>query len=74
MSIEEELIERYLEACKDGEQGAKRMQAHEIQVLLQAKASVGRLNIIAIGKVLSAKGFIQKKSSGISKWIVREKS
>ena len=73
MSIEEEMIVRYLEACNDGDQGAKRMQAHEIGTLLQAKASVGRLNINVIGRVLSAKGFTQKKSNGISKWVVREK-
>ena len=73
MNLEEELVTAYLEPCQDGEPGARRMQAHEIQSLLQSKADCGKLSHIAIGKILSAKGFTSKKSNGISKWIVREK-
>lgn len=73
MSLEEELITAYYEPCQDGDAGAKRLQAHEIQSLLQSKGYFGRLNIVTIGKVLSSKGFVQKKTNGISKWIVKER-
>lgn len=72
-SPEEDLILTYFEPCNDGEEGAKRMQAHEIQVFLQRKVQYLRLSPINIGKVLSSKGFVAKKSRGISKWIVRER-
>lgn len=72
-STEEELILTYFEPCNDGEEGAKRIQAHEILSILQRKAQYFRLSPITIGKVLSSKGFQTKKSRGISKWIVRER-
>lgn len=72
-SLEEELIDIYFEPCKDGEVGAKRMQAQEIQSFLQPKALYSKLSPIIIGKILSSKGFALKKSMGISKWIVRER-
>ena len=71
MSLEEELITTYLEPCHDGDFGARRMQAHEIQTMLQSKGYFGRLSSVAIGKVLSSKGFVQKKTNGISKWVVK---
>lgn len=70
MSLEEELVSAYFEPCQDGENGAKRLQAHEIQSFLQTKGYFGRLNLVTIGKVLSPKGFSQKKSNGINKWIL----
>lgn len=73
MSIEEELITAYYEPCKDGDCGAQRLQAHQLQTCLQAKGYYGRLNAITIGRVLSSKGFVQKKTNGISKWVVRER-
>ena len=73
MSLEEELINAYYEPCQDSDAGAKRLQAHEIQSQLQSKGNFGRLNNVTIGKVLSSKGFIQKKTNGISKWIVKER-
>ena len=73
MSLEEELIMTYYEPCQDGDAGAKRMQAHEIQEALQSKSNCGRLNSVAIGRILSAKGFIKRKSNGISKWFIKEK-
>ena len=73
MSLEEQLITAYYEKCQDGDVGAKRMQAHQIQAALQIKASCGKLNQITIGKVLSAKGFNRIKSNGISMWVVKEK-
>ena len=73
MSLEEELIMTYYEPCQDGDAGAKRMQAHEIQEALQLKSNCGRLNTVAIGRILSAKGFIKRKSNGISKWFIKEK-
>ena len=72
-SIEEELIDTYLEPCNDGDNGSLRMQAHEIQGYLQTKYSHSKLSTIIIGKVLSSKGYCQKKSIGISKWVVRKK-
>ncbi len=72
-SIEEELIDTYLEPCNDGDSGSERMQAHEIQTYLQIKYTHSKLSPIIIGKVLSAKGYTLKKSVGISKWIVRKK-
>lgn len=74
MSLEEELITAYFQPCQDGEAGARRLQAHEVQSLLQSKGYFGRLNMVVIGKVLSSKGFSQRKSNGISKWILRERS
>lgn len=73
MSLEEELISAYYEPCQDGDAGAQRMQAHEILTTMQSKGNFGRLNPVTIGKVLSSKGFIQKKSNGITRWVVREK-
>ena len=73
MSLEEQLITAYYDKCQDGDVGAKRMQAQQIQAALQAKASCGKLNHITIGKVLSAKGFNHIKSNGISMWVVKEK-
>jgi predicted P-loop ATPase len=73
MSLEEQLITAYYEKCQDGDVGAKRMQAHQIQTALQNKASCGKLNHITIGKVLSAKGFAHIKSNGISMWVVKDK-
>ena len=73
MSLEEQLITAYYDKCQDGDVGAKRMQAQQIQVALQSKASCGKLNHITIGKVLSAKGFNRIKSNGISMWVVKEK-
>jgi predicted P-loop ATPase len=73
MSLEEELITTYYEPCQDGDEGVKRMQAHEVQEALQSRSNCGKLNTVAIGKILSAKGFIKRKSNGISKWFVKEK-
>jgi len=73
MSLEEELITAYFEPCQDGEAGARRLQAHEVQSLLQSKGYFGRLNSVVIGRVLSSKGFSQKKSNGISKWVLKER-
>lgn len=73
-SIEEELIDTYLEPCKDGDKNSERMQAHEIQTFLQTKYSHSKLSPITIGKILSSKGYCQKKSIGISKWVVRKKT
>ena len=73
MSLEEELVNTHYEKCRDGEAGAKRMQAYQIQADLQQKTGCGRLNNVTIGKVLAAKGFDRIKSNGIYKWIVREK-
>ena len=72
-SIEEELIDTYLEPCKDGDAGSRRVQSHQIQLELQTKASCGKLNHIVIGKILSAKGFAHIKSNGISMWVVTDK-
>ena len=74
ISIEEELIMVYLEPCLDGDTGAKRMQAHEIQSFLQRKVPYVRISPVTIGKTLSAKGFKTKKSNGISKWVVKERN
>ena len=73
MSLEEQLITAYYDKCQDGDVGAKRMQAQQIQAALQTKALCGKLNHITIGKVLSAKGFNHIKSNGISMWVVKEK-
>lgn len=73
VSVEEELITTYFEPCDNGDKTAQKMQAHEIQSFLQAKAVYSKISVIAIGKVLSSLGFIQKKSAGISKWIVKQK-
>lgn len=72
-SIEEELIDTYLEPGIDGDMNSVRMQSHEIQTYLQTKYSHSKLSPITIGKILSSKGYCQKKSIGISKWIVRKK-
>ena len=74
LSIEEELITAYYEPCQDGDVGALRLQAHQIQSSLQGKGYFGRLSLVTIGKVLSSKGFVQKKTNGITKWVVRDKS
>ena len=63
MSLEEQLITAYYDKCQDGDVGAKRMQAHQIQAALQSKGSFGKLNHITIGKVLSAKGFKKVKDT-----------
>lgn len=73
MSLEEELITAYYEPCQDGDAGAIRLQAHEIQTILQSKGNYSRLNPVTIGRVLSYKGFVQKKTNGISKWIVKDR-
>ena len=73
-SLEEELVMTYYEPCQDGEEGSKRLQAHEILSSLQRKANCGKLSPENIGKVLSSKGFISKKIMGIKKWIVKEKN
>lgn len=73
-SIEEELIDTFLEPCKDGDTGSKRMQAHEIQTYLQQKVTNTRLSHIAIGRILAAKRYLQKKSMGITKWVFKEKT
>lgn len=74
MSLEEELITAYFEPCQDGDAAAKRMQAHEIQTVLQGKGYFGRLNPVTIGRILSSKGFVQKKTNGISKWLVKDRN
>lgn len=73
ISLEEELVTTYFVPCKTGDKEAKRMQAFEIVSALQHKAGCGRLSPISIGKILSSQGFIQKKSGGISKWIVKDR-
>jgi predicted P-loop ATPase len=73
VSIEEELVTTYFVPCKDGDKGAKKMQAHEITSFLQRKANCGKLSPITIGKILSSKGFMQKKYNGLLKWIVKER-
>lgn len=72
-SIEEELIDIYLEPCKDGDTGSQKMPAHQIQALLQKKVTNARLSHISIGRILAAKGYLQKKSMGITKWVFKEK-
>lgn len=72
-SPEEELIATYFEPCEDGEEGSKRLQAHEIQAYIQRKVPYVRISPIVIGKILSSKGYTSKKSAGISKWIVKLK-
>ncbi len=74
MSLEEELISSYYVATKDESRYTRRLSAHEILVELQSKGFYGRLNNVVIGKVLSAQGFRQIKSNGISKWLVRDRS
>ena len=73
-SLEEDLIVTYYEACQDGDTGSKRMQAHEITAHLQSKVPYAKLSPVTIGRILSSKGFVSKKSNGISKWVVREKT
>lgn len=73
ISIEEELVDTYFVPCKDGDNGAKKMQAHEITSFLQYKANCGKLSPITIGKILSSKNFVQKKYNGLLKWIVKER-
>lgn len=72
-SLEEELLTTYFIPCKVGDKDAKRMQAHEITSILQHKANCGKLSSVTIGKILSSKGFVSKKSGGISKWVVKER-
>ena len=72
VSVEEELILTYFEPCNDGDEGAKRMQAHEILAYLQMKVPGTKLTQEKVGKILSSKGF-DKKKSNVSKWIVRER-
>ena len=72
-SIEEELIDIYLEPCKDGDTGSQKMPALQIQALLQKKVTNARLSHISIGRILAAKGYLQKKSMGITKWVFKEK-
>lgn len=71
-SIEEELIDIYLEPW-DGDTGSQKMPALQIQALLQKKVTNARLSHISIGRILAAKGYIQKKSMGITKWVFKEK-
>ena len=72
--LEEEIISTYLEPCKDGEDGAKRMQTHEILDFLQDKLSRNnKLSLEKLGKTLSAMGFLTKKS-GLNYRLVRVKS
>lgn len=73
MSLEEELITAYFVPCQDGDVRVRRLQAHEIVSLLQGKGYFGRLSTVAIGKVLSSKGFMQKKSNGISRWLLKDR-
>lgn len=73
VSLEEELISAYYQPCQSGDAGTEMMQAHQIISDLQTKGYFGRLNPVAIGKVLSSKGFAQKKINGISKWVVRKR-
>ncbi len=73
VSIEEELVVTYFVPCKDGDEGANKMQAHEITSFLQHKANCGKLSPITIGKILSSKNFIQKKCNGLLKWLVKER-
>ena len=73
VSIEEELVATYFVPCKDGDEGAKKMQAHEITSFLQHKANCGKLSPITIGKILSSKNYIQKKYNGLLKWLVKER-
>lgn len=73
ISLEEELITTYFLPCNNGDKDAKKMQAYEIATFLQQKANCGRLSPINIGKILSSKNFIQKKYSGILKWLVKER-
>ena len=72
-SLEEELLITYFIPCKVGDKDAKRMQAHEITTIIQHKANCGKLSPVTIGKILSSKGFVSKKSGGISKWVVKER-
>lgn len=72
-SIEEELIDIYLEPCKDGDKGSQKKPALQIQALLQKKVTNARLSHISIGRILAAKGYLQKKSMGITKWVFKEK-
>lgn len=72
-SIEEELIDIYMEPCKDGDTGSQKMPALKIQALLQKKVTNARLSHISIGRILAAKGYLQKKSMGITKWVFKEK-
>jgi predicted P-loop ATPase len=73
MSLEEELISAYYEPGQEGDAKTRRLQAHQIMANLQSKGYFGRLNTVTIGKVLALKGFTQKKSNGISKWLVKDK-
>ena len=72
-SMEEELIDIYLEPCNDGDTGSQKMPALHIQALLQKKVTNARLSHISIGRILAAKGYLQKKSMGITKWVFKEK-
>ena len=74
MSIEEELITAYYEPCQVGDAGAEMLQAHQILSILQTKGYFGRLNPVTIGRVLSSKGFSQKKSNGINRWVLKKRS
>ena len=74
LSLEEELLTTYLVPCKVDDKDAKRMAAHEIITFLHSKANCGKLSPVTIGKILSSKGFVSKKSGGISKWVVKERN
>ena len=74
MSIEEELITAYYEPCQAGDAGAEMLQAHQILSDLQTKGYFGRLNPVTIGRVLSSKGFSQKKSNGINRWVLKKRN
>ena len=74
VSIEEELLNTYFTPCMEGDEGVKKMQAHEITSFLQHNANCGKLSPISIGKILSSKNFIQKKSNGLLKWLVKERA
>ena len=73
VSLEEELVTTYFVPCHDGEKGAQRMPAFEIASFLQHRANCGKLAAVSIGRVLSSKGFEQKKSGGILKWVVKRR-
>lgn len=73
-SLEEELINTYFESCQTDDEGTKRMQAQEIVSYLRRKEPYAKISHVNVGRVLSSKGYVKKKSSGISKWIVKEKN
>ncbi len=71
--LEEELVNTYFEKCRDGEEGSKRYQTHELLLYLSTKVRGLHISKERLGRCFSALGFSKIKSHGISKWIVREK-